>query len=326
MPRIFPALLALLCGAPQALAQPSDDAAWPQKPIRWVVPYAAGGLPDTIARLTGQKVGDALGKQVIVENRGGAGGISGSEAVAHAAPDGYTFLIADVGQVAVNQFLYARLPYDPAKDFTPVSLIATSTLLLVANAAVPAGNFSELVSYAKSHPGQLNYGSSGVGSIMHVAIEYMKSSLGLDIVHVPYKGTGEAIPALVGGQVSLVYAALPSIEAHIKAGRVKVLAASTAKRATRAPDVPTVAEAAIPGYDFAPLIGLLAPAGTPPAIVARLAREINKAVNVPEVAQRFAQLDIDAVGSTPEEYGARIRSAVAKYEQAVKISGARIDN
>jgi tripartite-type tricarboxylate transporter receptor subunit TctC len=262
---------------------------------------------------------------VTVENRGGAGGIPGTEAAARAAPDGYTFLVADVGQVAINPFLYAKLSYDPAKDFAPVSLIATANLFLVANAGVPAKDFAELVALAKAQPGKLNYGSSGIGSIHHLATESLKAALGLDIVHVPYKGTGESVPAMVGGQVALVYSSLPSIASHVKAGRVKVLAVSTVKRSPSAPDVPTVAELGVPGYDFAPEIGLLAPAGTPPAIVARMSQEVAKALKSPEVGQRFAQLDIEPVGSTPAEYAARIRAASEKYAQAVKVSGARID-
>jgi tripartite-type tricarboxylate transporter receptor subunit TctC len=310
----------LVAGAP-AVAQD----AYPSKPIRWIVPYAAGGLPDTLSRVASQKLSENLGQQVIIENRGGAGGIAGSEAVARAAPDGYTFLVADVGQVAINQYLYAKLPYDPAKDFTPVGLIATANLFLVANAAVPVKDFRELVALAKAKPGVLNYGSSGVGSIHHLSMESLKAALGLDIVHVPYKGTGQSIPALVSGDVALAYSAMPSIAAHVKSGRVKVLAVSTAARSPKAPDVPTVAELGVPGYDFAPEIGLLAPAGTPRAVIARMSQEVAKAVKSPEVAQRYAQLDIEPVGSSPDEYAAKIRSAAEKYSQAVKVSGARID-
>lgn len=315
------AALAVLHLSPAAVAQD----AWPAKPVRWIVPYSAGGLPDTIARIVAQKVAESLGQQVTVENRGGAGGIAGSEAVARSAPDGYTFLIADVGQVSINQYLYAKLPYDPVKDFMPVSLIATANLFLVANAGVAIKDFGELVALARARPGQLNYGSSGMGSIHHLATESLKSALGLNIVHIPYKGTGQSIPALVAGDVNIAYSAMPSIAAHVKAGRVKVLAVSTAQRSSTAPDVPTVAELGVPGYDFAPNIGLVAPAGTPAPIVTRMAQEIAKALKSPEVAQRFAQLDIVPVGSTPAEYGARIRAASEKYAQTVRASGARLD-
>lgn len=322
--------LSKLAAAALALALASSPIAaqdgYPSKPVRWIVPYSAGGLPDTIARVVAQKVSESLGQQVTIENRGGAGGITGSEAVARAAPDGYTFLVADVGQVAINQHLYAKLSYDPAKDLVPVGLIATANLFLVANADVPAKDFAELVALARARPGKLNYGSSGIGSIHHLATESLKAALGLDIVHVPYKGTGESVPALVSGQVALVYSSLPSIAAYVKSGRVKVLAVSTIKRSASAPDVPTVAELGVPGYDFAPEIGLLAPAGTPPAIVTRMSQEVAKAVRSPEVAQRFAQLDIEPAGGTPAEYAARIRAASEKYAQAIKVSGARLDN
>jgi len=320
--KLAAAALALALAASPTAAQEG----YPSKPVRWIVPYSAGGLPDTIARVVAQKVAESLGQQVTIENRGGAGGIAGSEAVARAAPDGYTFLVADVGQVAINPHLYAKLSYDPEKDFVPVGLIATANLFLVANAGVAVKDFGELVALARAKPGVLNYGSSGVGSIHHLSMEALKSALGLEIVHVPYKGTGQSIPALVGGDVTIAYSAMPSIAAHVKAGRVKVLAVSTIKRSTSAPDVPTVAELGVPGYDFAPEIGLLAPADTPPAIVTRMSQEVAKAVRSPEVAQRFAQLDIEPVGSTPAEYAARIRAADGKYAQAVKVSGARLDN
>jgi tripartite-type tricarboxylate transporter receptor subunit TctC len=299
--------------------------AYPSKPVRWVVPYSAGGLPDTMARVVGQKLAEGLGQQVTIENRGGAGGIPGTEAVARAAPDGYAFLVADVGQVAINPHLYAKLPYDPARDLAPVTLLGVANLFLVANQAVPVKDFGELVALARDRPGILNYGSSGVGSIHHLSMESLKAALGLSIVHIPYKGTGQSIPALVSGDVALAYAAMPSIAAHVKSGRVKVLAVSTAKRSPSAPDVPTVAELGVPGYDFAPEIGLLAPAGTPPAIVARMSQEVARALKSPEVAQRFAQLDIVPVGNAPAEYAAQIRAANEKYAQAVKVSGARID-
>ena len=318
---------ALVVAALAAVCPPlAAQEAYPVKPIRWIVPYAAGGLPDTLSRVIAQRLGENLGQQIVIENRGGAGGISGSEAVAKAAPDGYTFLVADVGQVAINQFLYAKLPYDPAKDLVPVSLIATSNLFLVANQSVPVKNFNELVALARAKPGVLNYGSSGIGSIHHLSMESLKSALGLDIVHVPYKGTGQSIPALVGGDVALAYSSMPSIAAYVKSGRVTVLAVSTATRSPTAPDVPTVAELGVPGYDFAPEIGLMAPTGTPGAIVARMSQEVAKAVKSPEVMQRYAQLDIEPVGSTPEEYAAKIRAAVEKYGQAVKVSGAKLDN
>jgi tripartite-type tricarboxylate transporter receptor subunit TctC len=294
--------------------------------VRWVVPYAAGGLPDTMARVTSTKMIDSFGQQVVIDNRGGAGGIVGCELVARSTPDGYTMLVADIAQLAINPFLYAKLPYDPEKDFAPVTVIGSSVLFLVVNTSVPAKNFGELAALAKARPGQLNYGSSGIGSIHHIAMEALKSALKLNIVHVPYKGTGEMVPALLAGQVVMGYAALPSIEGHVKAGRVRILAVGALKRTAGMPDVPTIAELGVPDYEFNPLIGLLAPAGTPPAIVARMAQEVVKALKTPEVSQRFAQLDIEPIGNTPQQYAAIIRTAMKKFGPAVKASGARIDN
>lgn len=298
---------------------------YPSRPIKVVVPYAAGGLPDTIARLIGVKIGASLGQQLVVENRGGAGGIVGTAEVAKSPPDGYTLLVADVGQIAINPHVFSRLPYEPLKDLAPVSLVGTSALYLVAHPSVRANNFRELVTLARAEPGKLNYGSSGTGSIHHLATEALKAALGLDMVHVPYKGTGQSVPALLGGQVALLYAALPSIEPYVKAGKVKILAVSTSQRSPQTPDVPTVAEMGVPGYEFVAEIGVLAPAGTPADIVALLSKEISKAVKQPDLAQRFAQLGIDPVGSTPEAYAAINRADYEKFARVVKISGVKID-
>jgi tripartite-type tricarboxylate transporter receptor subunit TctC len=313
-------LLFLLMVAGAVQAQP-----YPNRPVKIVVPYAPGGLPDTIARIIGAKLGDVLGQQMVVENKGGAGGISGVTDVAKAAADGYTLLVADVGQIAINPHLFSNLPYDPLKDLAPVSLIGTSPLYLVAHPSVQASNMKELTALAKSQPGKLNYGSSGIGSIHHLATEALKSGLGIDLVHVPYKGTGQSVPALLGGQVALLYSALPSIEGHVKSGKVKLLAVSTARRMPQTPDVPTVAESGVPGYEFVAEIGLLAPAGTPREVIGKLAAEIAKTVKLPEIGQRFGQLGIEPVGNSPEQYGAINKAAYEKYGQVVKASGAKID-
>lgn len=316
----FLKLLFLLLVAGAVQAQP-----YPNRAVKIVVPYAPGGLPDTIARIVGAKLGEALGQQMVVENKGGAGGITGVTDVAKAPADGYTLLVADVGQIAINPHLFSNLPYDPLKDLAPVSLMGTSPLYLVAHPSVQANNMKELAALAKSQPGKLNYGSSGIGSIHHLATEALKSGLGIDLVHVPYKGTGQSVPALLGGQVALLYSALPSIEGHVKSGKVKLLAVSTAKRMPQTPDVPTVAESGVPGYEFVAEIGLLAPAGTPREVIGRLAAEIAKAVKLPEIAQRFGQLGIEPVGNTPEQYGAINKAAYEKFGQVVKASGAKID-
>jgi tripartite-type tricarboxylate transporter receptor subunit TctC len=316
------ALAAALACAGAAQAQ-SD---FPNKPVRMIVPYAAGGLPDTMSRVVAARMAESMGQQVVVENRPSAGGIVGCEVVAKSPADGYTLLVADVGQVAINPALYSKLSYDPAKDFVAVSLIGTSTLFLAAHSSVPANNLTDLIKLAKAKPGSLNYGSSGTGSIHHLATEVLKAGAGVDIVHVPYKGTGQTIPALIGGQVSLAYSALPSIASHLKSGSLKVLAASTTKRSPQMPDVPTVAElTGLRDYDFAPEIGVLAPAGTPKPIVDKLSAEIAKAAKHPDTVQRYTALGIEPVGNTPEAYAEIIRASIPKYAHAVKISGAKID-
>ena len=299
---------------------------YPTKPVRVVVPYAAGGLPDTMARLVAQRLTESLGQQFIVDNRAGAGGIGACELVAKSAADGYTLLVADTPQTAVNLALYPRLPYDTLRDFAPVSIIGTSTQFLVAHASLPASTLSELIALARAKPGQLRYGSSGIGSLQHLGMEALKSGLGLDIVHVPYKGTAQAVPAMLAGEVSLVFSAFPSILQHVKSGRVKLLAVNTLKRSPYAPDVPTVAEVTgLRDFDYPPLIGMLAPSRTPPAVIVRVADAISAAVRHPELQQRFTALGIDPVGSTPEAYAKQIRIDIDKYAKVVKTSGARVD-
>lgn len=320
---------ALGCGpwmAGHGIAQDKgEEASYPSKAVKVVVPYAPGGFPDTIARIIGQRLGDSFGQQFIVENRGGAGGIAGCEAVAKAAPDGYTLLMADVGQIAINPAMYSKLPYDSIRDFTPVSMVATTPLFFVVHASVPVNSLPELIALAKSKPGELTYGSSGTGSIHHLTMEALKFALGLDIVHIPYKGSGQSVPALIGGQVSMSVAALPSMVAHIKAGRVRLLAINTATRSPQARDVPTVAEMGVPGFDYPSKIGLLGPAGVSRGIVQKLYGEIIKAVNHPDTLQRFAGLGVDALGGTPEAYASDNRIDIERYAKVVKAAGIKAD-
>lgn len=311
--------------AAAVLAGVASAQTYPGRPIRIVVPYSPGGLPDTIARLVGKYLADSMGQPIVVENRGGAGAIPGTEVVVRAAPDGYTLLMTDAGQVAINPHLYAKLSYDPIRDFAPISLIGTSTLFLTVNASFPASTMQEFVAYVKANPGKVNYGSAGIGSVLHLGLAALSTAYGLEMVHIPYKGTGEAVPALLAGQINVVYSALPAIAQHVKSGRVKMLAASSAQRSPQAPDVPTVAELGIAGYDFGPEMGIVAPAGTPAAIVSKLSGEIARAVKQPEVVQRFSQLGINPVGSSPASYAATIKSSYDRYAIVVKASGARVD-
>jgi tripartite-type tricarboxylate transporter receptor subunit TctC len=299
---------------------------FPVRPIRAVVPYAAGGLPDTMTRIASHRMTEILGQQIVVDNRPGAGGISGCELVAHATPDGYTLLIADVAQTAINPALFAKLPYDTLRDFAPVSLMGTSGQFLVAHASVPANTLPELIKLVKSKPGQIRYGSGGIGSVHHLSMEALKAPLGLDIVHVPYKGTGQAVPALLAGEVSLLFAALPSIAPHVKAGRLKLLGVNTLKRNAQAPNVPTIGEiTGIKDYDYPPAIGVMAPAKTPKAVIDRLAGAIAKAVQHPDTVSRYTTLGIDPVGNTPAQYLAQTRVDIAKYAKAVKAAGVKVE-
>jgi tripartite-type tricarboxylate transporter receptor subunit TctC len=318
-------LLSILMGA-LACAGVAGAQNYPVRPVRMVVPYAAGGLPDTMARLAAVKITEILGQQVVVDNRPGAGGIGACELVARATPDGYTLLIADVAQTAINPALYARLPYDTLRDFAPVSLMGTSAQFLTANASVPANSLKELIALAKAKPGQIRYGSGGIGSVHHLSMEALKTPLGLDIVHVPYKGNGVAIPAMIGGEVALVFSALPAIEGHLKTGRVKLLAVNTQKRSPQMPNVPTVGEVTgIKDYDYPPAIGVLAPAKTPKVVINKLAAAIAKAVQHPEVAGRYVTLGIEPVGNSPEQYLAQTRADIAKYAKAVKAAGVKVE-
>jgi len=320
--RTFALALALLVPlvSPQAAAQD-----FPNHPIKLIVPYAAGGLPDTMMRILQLHAADFLGQQIVVENRGGAGGIAGSEAVAKSAPDGYTLLVADVGQVAINPHIFSRLPYDPQKDFVPVTLIGTTRLFLCLHPSVPASTFREFVAYVKNHPGKVNYGSSGVGSIHHLATEALNTALGLNMIHVPYKGMGQAVPALVAGEVTVLYSALPAIESYIRTGKLKMVAVSTLTRAPEAPELPAVAELGVPGYHFAPEIGIVAPAGTPPAVVQKLAAELGRTARHPETVARYKQLGIDAVGSSPREYASVIQASYRRYGEVAKAAGVKAD-
>ena len=299
---------------------------YPAKPVRVVIPYAAGGLPDTMTRLVATRLTETLKQQFVIDNRPGAGGIGACELVARANADGYTLLVADVGQTAINPALYAKLPYDPVKDFTAVSIMGTSAQFIAAHASVPANTLTELIALAKAKPGSLRYGSGGIGSLHHLSMEALNGPLKLNFVHVPYKGTAQSVPALISGEVSLAMSALPSLAPHRAGGRIKLLAVNTLKRSVQAPDVPTVAEVTgIKDFDYPPVIGILAPAATPRAIVNLLSSSIAQAVQHRDVAQRYTTLGIDAVGSTPEAYAAQNRADFAKYAKAVKAAGVKAE-
>jgi tripartite-type tricarboxylate transporter receptor subunit TctC len=317
-------LLALvaLAIAPAALAQGAK--AYPDKPVRVVVGYSPGGLPDTIARLVGQKLSERWNQQFVVENKPGANGILGADIVAKAAPDGYTLLMTDNSTHAIVPFLFAKLPYDADKDLIPVSFTARAPLFLAVHASVSANTFQELIAFIKANPGKLAYGSSGIGSTHHLCMEFLKSALGLEMTHVPYKGTGQSVPALVGGQVPMLFSGYPTLAAHAKEGRVKLLAINSLKRSELAPDVPAIAET-IPGFDFAPTFGLFAPAGTAREIIVKVGADVTDVVRQADIVARMKNLGIDPVGASGEEWAPLLKADAERYSKAVKISGAKAD-
>jgi tripartite-type tricarboxylate transporter receptor subunit TctC len=309
----------VLLAAQAALAE-----SYPKKPITIVVPYPPGGPTDIVARVVGQKLGDRLGQQVIVDNRPGAGGNIGAALVARAAPDGYTLLLGTTAH-AINPSVFPALNYDILKDFSPVVLLTSLPLVVITNASVPAKNVQELVALAKSKQGQLTYASSGNGQSTHLAAELFKTMTGAPMTHVPYKGSAPALTDVAGGQVSVMFDTLLSAMPHIKSGRLKALAVTSAKRSASAPELPTVAESGVPGYEAVAWSGLLAPAHTPPEIVAKLNTEINVNLGQPDVQKRFLNDGAEPVGGSPEQFSAHIGSEVRKWASVAKLSGAKVD-
>lgn len=306
-----------------------NPAAWaqgyPSKPIRFIVPYAPGGSTDIVARLLAQKLAEALGQQVLVDNRPGAGGSIGADLVAKSPPDGYTMVTAVTGIMAINQFLYRKLPFDPEKDFAPVTQVGSLPLILVVHPSIPAKNVKELIAIAKAKPGQLNYGSSGVGTATHMTTELFKTMAGVDIVHIPYKGSGQVMGDIVGGQLALIFDQIVSSLPHVQAGKLRMLAITSSKRFQSLPDVPTVAESSVPGYESISWAGVAVPAGTPKEIVARLHAEIVKVLAMPDIRERFVRDGIEPIGSTPEQFAEHIRRERIKWAKVVKDSGARAE-
>lgn len=294
---------------------------YPTKPIKFIVPYAAGGLPDTVARIVAQRVGDKFGHSVVVDNRPGANGGLAAGVLASAPPDGYQFLVTDGSMLSINPLIYSKLTYNPKTDFVPVALIARAPLFLALNPAkMPPNTLAEWVEYVKARPGQLNYGSSGIGSTHHLSMESLKHSLGLQITHVPYKGTGQSVPALVSGQVEMLFSAYPSLQGFVKDGRVKLIATNSAERSSLAPNVPAIAEI-IPGFDFAPIVGILALTGTPPAIIQKVANAAIEAARQPDAVAAFTAAGIDVVATGPEEYAKAIQAENERVAKAVQAAG-----
>jgi len=312
------AALALLAAFTPALAQ-----SFPSRPIRVVVPTTAGGVPDVLARAVGQRMSETLGQPVVIENRAGAGGILAAESVLKSPADGHTLFLGDTGNYAVSAALYASFPYDVQRDFVPVVLAAAPPVYLVANPASPFTSVREFVRLSKGDT--VIYGSTGNGNVTHLAMELLRSLTGASLTHVPYKGAAGLLPALLSGDVGIGFIGYSIVAPHAKTGKLRVLAVSTTKRSALTPDVPTVAEAGVPGYGFDISVGYLAPAGTPRAAVDRLNAEINRALKLPEVRQVLETAGIPPVGGTPEEFAQAIGAEVALMAKVVKAAGTKVD-
>lgn len=317
------AMAAAMAVAP--LAATAADA-YPTKPVTIVVPFAAGGTTDILARVIGQALSKELGQSVIVDNRAGAGGNIGAAYVVKSVPaDGYTLFMGTVGTHAINQSLYKKMAFDPVKDFAPLTRVAMVPNLLVANPSKPYKTVKELIAYAKANPGRVTFGSSGNGSSIHLSGELFNAMAKVDMVHVPYKGSAPAVTDLVGGQIDIMFDNMPSSIQHVRSGRLRPIAVTTAKRSPELPDVPTVAEAGVPGYEATSWFGMFAPAATPASVVARLNAALVKVLAQPDVKKKIAEQGGEPYSEKPEQFAEFIRKETAKWSQVVKASGASVD-
>ena len=298
---------------------------WPDKPVRMIVPFSAGSAVDTLARIPGQKLAELWGQQVVVDNRFGANSTIGTDAAAKAPPDGYTLLLTNDAALATSPALYPNLPYNPARDFAPITLAASIPVVLVAHVSQPYASVQELIDYARANPGKLHYASGGNGSAQHVPMEMFKQAAGIDLVHVPYKGLGPAFNDVVSGQVPVMFAGLSNTPPHIKAGRIRALAIGSARRSPAMPDLPTMQEAGIAGFDYSAWAGLLGPAGTPSAIVQKVNADWAKVIAAPEVRDKLVALGFELSPTTPVEFGDMIRREMAKVAKVVKDANIRVD-
>jgi tripartite-type tricarboxylate transporter receptor subunit TctC len=303
---------------------PVHAQSYPTKPVRMIVPFAAGGILDIVARAVGERLSGSLGQPIVVDNRGGAGGTIGTEIAARATPDGYTLLTGHIGTHAINASLYPKLGYDPVRDFAPITLAATFPLGLFVHPSVPARSVAELIAFAKAKPGEVSFASAGSGGPTHMAGEMLKAMAQVDIVHVPYKGNAAALNDLLGGRVHMFFSNLVTAMPHARSGKLRAIAVSTSKRSQQVPELPTVAESGLPGYELTNWIGMFAPAATPHAIVLRLNRDIAAILGSPDMQERFRLQGLDLVSSTPEEFAAFVRAELAKWRRVVKESGAKV--
>jgi tripartite-type tricarboxylate transporter receptor subunit TctC len=315
------AIALLLPWAPAADAQ----TAYPAHPIRLIVPYAPGGSNDILARLIGQKMGSLLGTQMVIDNRPGAGGSIGVEAAAKSPADGYTLVIGHVGTFSINPAVYKKLGYDPLKDFAPIGLISMVPNVLVVNASLPVHSVRELIALAKSQPGKLAYGSGGNGSAAHLAVEHFKSMAGVDILHVPYKGTAPLLTDMIAGQLSMTITGLLPVQPFLKSGRLRIIATASPQRLKVMPDLPTIAESGVPGYAATQWYGLLAPANTPPAIGAALSKALRDALKSKDILERLTAEGAEPVDSTPQSFHKFMEGELALWARIAKSSNAHVD-
>ncbi|OGA10396.1 MAG: hypothetical protein A2W68_05965 [Betaproteobacteria bacterium RIFCSPLOWO2_02_64_14] len=306
-------------------AEPAERPDYPTRPIRVIVGFAPGGSADITARAVGQKMSELLGYPVVVDNRSGASGIIGSELVARAAPDGYTLLEATMTTHGIGPNLYQKLPYDPVNSFEPIALMVRIPLVMFAHVSVSGTNLKEVVGLLKASPGKYRYATAGNGSPPHLAAELFKLKTGVDLLHVPYKGTGAAVPELLAGQVHFMIDGPPPFLGHVKAGKLRALAAANAKRLAQLPDVPTFAESGVSGMEAGLWYGMLAPKGTPRGIINRLNAAINKALQQPDVRERFAASSVETVGGTPQEFGSYVASEIKRWGQVARAAGIRLE-
>ena len=318
-------LAAALCAAAALHGAGAAAQAWPTKPLRLMVPFPPGGSTDIVARIVAQKMGERLGQSIVIENRGGAGGTIGTALVAKAAPDGYNLTVASTSTHVVAPSVYARLDYDPVKDFAPVGLMAVSPYLLVVHPAVPAKTLQELVALAKKQPGKLNYASAGVGSTTHLSMEMLKAVSGTYMLHIPYNGNGPAGTATVAGQVEMLFGSLPALLGHAKGGRVRAIAVGTLKRSPSLPEVPTVAESGYPGFDASLWLAIMAPAGTPQPVLDRLNKELVAVVSAADTREALDKAGAEPLTGTPADLAAMIRDGVPKYAKIVKTAGVKAE-
>ena len=322
-----PAALLLVFAASAALAQSastSSGQAYPSRPVRLVVPYPPGGGTDIIGRVVAQKIGDSMGQQVVVDNRGGAGGVIGTEIVARALPDGYTLLMAPTSHV-INPSIYSKLPYDTLKDFAPITLAASATIVLAVHPSVQAKTLKELIALARAKPGEINFGSAGNGTVFHLAGELLKRQAGVEMTHVPFKGGGPTVASLAGGQISAAFETMLALAPHIRSGKVRGLAVTSTQRSSVMPELPTTVELGFPGIVAENWYGFYAPAGTPKPIVTRVSAEIVKSLKLPEVKERFQGLGTEVIGSTPGELDDFVRKELVKWSRTAKEAGARVE-